>query len=158
MIIHHRAKPTIASLEATLADNIRDADDRQRRINECQVENTDCAVSMWSSGVQADLLNVKLELARNNWKHTFMVLHKDGKVANGRRVETCFGTRWVIDDKFYPCYGVEETPRRAANFKKAGFSWVSMELDAHAAQAFGSFIGCAVPAFAVPDDSNLIVA
>jgi hypothetical protein len=155
-IDHDTRKPALATLEDTLAKNAAIADERQKRINDCVVEDTDCALSMWASDASAAKLRVQLDLARNGWKAKFKVLFKDGKAVQGRKVETQFGTRWVIDGKFLPCYGAEETGRRASNFAKLGFSWVEMELDAHVAQSFGSYIGAPSFAFAVPDNKDLI--
>lgn len=155
-IEHDYRKPTLASLDATRAQNAANAAERQKRINDCVVEDTDCALSMWAGDVSAGKLRIQIALALHGWKSNFNVLHKDGKPVIGRKVDTKFGTRWLIDGKFLPSYGTEETGRKLANFNKLGFSWVEMHLDAHVAQTFGSYIGAPSFAFAAADDKNLI--
>ena len=157
-IEHDLRKPTLASLEASQAESNRIASERESRINACDVEASDCCLSMWASDSMLAKRQCQIDLARNGWKHDFMVLHKNGKPVSGKVIETKFGFRWLIDGKFYPTYGTQESPRKAANFAKAGFTWVQMTLDAHVAQSFGSYVGAPVSSFPAADDRNLIVA
>lgn len=157
MITHDMKKIDLATLEADFQRTMDEQDARQKRINSCEMENTDACLSMWAASSTEGKKRVQMDLARNGWKWTFKVLHKDGKPVVGRVVDTKFGTRWVIDGKFLPCYGTEETGRRASNFAKLGFSWVEMELDAHVGQTFGSYLGAPVHAFPVADNKDLIV-
>ena len=155
-ITHTYTKPTLATLVAEHDRNLKEQQDRQQRINDCLVEDTDCALSMWSAGVTESKNRCMMDLAKNGWKHTYNVLCKDGVPVKGRGVSTRFGYRWNIDGKWLPAYHPTDTGRRLSNFNKLGFTWVEMELDSHVAQQFGSYVGAPAFAFPKPDNQDII--
>jgi hypothetical protein len=166
-IEHDYKKPTLASLEADLARNLKEQADRQSRINSCEVENTDCALSMWAASSTEGKRRCQMDLARNGWKWTFSVLARlDGTVVHGK---TWYGKdkfsfkmveKWIIDGKWIPAYHGPDslTPRCAKNLEKRGFKWITMEVDAHVGESFGSFLGAPTFAFPQPDDQTLITS
>jgi len=93
MSMHHdTTKPSIASLEARLGMNTAEAVNRETRIANCEVESTDCALSSWANSSMNGLYRTQLELARNNWTHSFKVLYRNGvRVTNAKEVQVKFG-------------------------------------------------------------------
>lgn len=163
-IAHDMHKPSLADLTEHIARNTAAYEDRERRIADCQVEASDCSLSMWANDSTADKLRKQLELAQNDWKAKFQVLYQNGQRVNGRivtfqsRFHHGTDSKWLIDGKFYPKYATYEhlTPRRLANFKKLGFEWREELLPAHLCQSFGSYVGSPVHAYAMPDDRTVI--
>jgi len=159
---HIMSKPSVAELEARLASNAKQASAREDRINSCEVESTDCALSMWADSTHTGLLRSQLELAQNDWKRDFLVLYRNGVRVQGKEVLAKFGYksayRWVINGEWFPSYNrVEDmTPRKLKNFQGHGFSWVKESLPSHVAQHFGNFIGAPVHSFVTPDEKDII--
>lgn len=150
------SKPTVQVLEANMSRNVESASDRESRINNCYVEASDCALSMWANDSMNSLYRTQLELAKNDWKHDFMVLYHHGKRAIGKEVQTRFGSKWIISGEWFPSYSINDTGRKLKNFQAHGFSWVKESLDAHAQQFFGSYIGAPVSTGIAPDERDII--
>lgn len=134
-------KPTLAQVNAQIEANTRIALERETRINDCVVESTDCALSMWASDITAAKLRLQKELAEKNWMEERWVLHRNGVRVQGNRVETKFGPRWVISNEWFPVYYANDTPRRLKNFQKLGFTWVKENMPVHIVTLGGSFVG-----------------
>jgi hypothetical protein len=165
-IEHDTRKPTFASLEADLARNLAEQASRQDRINSCEVEASDCCLSMWAAGATEGKKRCQMDLARNGWKWTFSVLARlDGTVVHGKtwRGKDKFSfkmvEKWIIDGEWMPSYDGPGfiTPRCQKNLEKRGFKWITMEVDAHVAESFGSYVGAPVHAFPFPDDQTIFV-
>lgn len=160
-IEHDTRKPTLASLQADLDRTVKEQADREKRISDCVVESTDCALSMWAADSMNDKRRMQMRLAQRGWTWGFQVLcRKDERgitvPVKGRKVDTRFGMRWCIDGKWMPSYHAEDTPRRLKNLAKLGYFFQEIELDAHVAQSFGSYIGAPTHAFPMPDDRDII--
>jgi hypothetical protein len=157
---HTYHKPTLASLDAQLARNAQEASNREDRINACEVEATDCALSMWANGANAGKFNCQLELAKKDWKSDFMVLYRNGVRVKGKEVLVKFAYqssyRWCINGEWFPSYNVTAEGRKLKNFQKHGFSWVRETLPAHVEQSFGNYLGAPVHSFVRPDEKDII--
>lgn len=140
--------------------NTDEAVKREERIANCEVESTDCALSSWANSSMNGLYRTQLELARNNWTHTFKVLYRNGVRVSGKEVLVTFGYkssyRWNIGGEWFPSYYTSDTGRKLKNFLKHGFSWVDETLPAHAVQHFGNYLGAPVHAGIAPDERDII--
>jgi hypothetical protein len=157
---HDYTKPSIASLEARLGMNTKEACDRESRIANCEMEPSDGALSMWANSSMNGLYRTQLELARNGWMHDFHVLYRHGVRVTGKEMLVKFGYkssyRWCINGEWFPSYYVGDTGRKLKNFQKHGFSWVVEKIPAHAAQHFGNYIGAPVHTSVKPDERDII--
>jgi len=155
------AKPTVAQLTERIATRNAIHESREQRINDCQVEFSDCALSMWAGDIALSELNAQLELAKSDYKQTYNVLYRNGVRVEGKIVTFKSGysygyvTKWVIDGKFYPCYHSSDEGRKVSNFKKLGFSWVQEELVSHVELRVGGIGACASVCIR-PDEFNII--
>lgn len=155
-VTHDTRKPSLADLDVNLMAHVKVAEEREGRINSYEVEATDCAMSMWASDASLSKINCQRELALAGWKHEFHVLYRHGARVAGNSVATKFGWKWMIAGEWFPTYGVDETPRKAKNFKDKGFTWVKETIPAHVAQSFGTWVGAPIHVFVVPDERNII--
>lgn len=149
-------KPTLAQINARIESNIRTAQEREQRISDCMVESTDCALSMWASDAVAGELRLQKELAEKNWLEDRFVLHQNGVRVVGKQVNTKFGTRWVIDGKWFPVYHHTDEGRKLKNFLKLGFSWVKESLPVHVVAVHGNYLGAPVFHTTRTDEDNII--
>lgn len=151
------SKPTLDQINAQIEANTRAANERAQRINDCVVEDTDCSMSMWANDITASKLRLQKELAEKNWTEDRWVLHRNGVRVNGKRVETAYGPRWVINNEWFPVYYAHnETPRRQKNFLKHGFTWVKETLPVHIITTGGSFIGAPMFHVTRTDEKDII--
>ena len=92
------AKVTVEELKAQL-DRINEIRrDRAERIANCEVESTDCALSIMADREQADLINAQIEIIENggtSWFQEYATL--DGVLVDGRWVDTRYGYKLVCD-------------------------------------------------------------
>lgn len=152
-------KPTLASINAQIEANTRNAAERQQRINDCVVEDTDCALSMWASDVNAGKLRLQKELAEKNWMEDRFVLHRNGVRVKGKRVETKFGPKWIINNQWFQVYYPNDTPRRLKNFAAHGFSWVKENLPVHIISvSSGNYMGAPINHVTRTDEQDIISA
>lgn len=87
-----------AEVEATLARTRESIRSRAERIANCEVESTDCALSMMADRETVALCEKQLELLDGNceaWFSGYATL--DGEVVDARWVDTRYGSKLVVD-------------------------------------------------------------
>jgi hypothetical protein len=156
--VHNRTRPVLADLLAHKAANEKQYQDREARIAACEVEASDCWMSMWANDATRGKLTAQIKLAEQNYEVEFWVLCTlDGKMAKGREVMGTWGWRWNMEGKWMNSYHGPGymTPRQMANLEKKGYKWVKMKLTAHLVEHYGN-IGSPVHYSYAPDEVNVI--
>jgi hypothetical protein len=124
---HYRNIDQINADEARLNDEMKR---RAERVANCEVEDTDCAVSMWAADQNSRKLSMERELAENNGKAEFTGLFNlNGERVRAKRIDGKFGPCWMLldaNDKatgtFLPFHDHRHIGKRAAtNLRKNGY-------------------------------------
>jgi hypothetical protein len=146
---HYRTLDQINADEARLNDEVKR---RADKIANCEVENTDCALSMWAADQNARKLSLERELAENNGMAEFTGLFTpNGERVKAKRIDGKFGPCWMFLDannkatgKFLPFHDHRHISKRAAtNLRKKGYEVKAEWVKAGIASSCAA-VGCPV--------------
>lgn len=107
------------------------AEDRERRIRECLVEELDCFRSIEAERIHVDVLNAQEALNAADGQWTFLVVTDlAGRQVDAFEAQGQWGWRWCVEGQWMPQYGTRDTARRLANLADRGYRWTEVTLPA----------------------------
>ena len=107
---------------------------RWERVRNCEVEETDCGLSMKAEDHRLDVLEKMEALNAAGGKHAFLVLTDlQGVPVDAFEHQGQYGWRWCVEGKWMPQYGTRDTARRLANLASRGYKWTKIEFPAKVA-------------------------
>lgn len=91
----------VAKLNAELAESRKQEQDRETRISQCEVEWTDCFLSIAANQIGQDVTMAKLQILKDGGYHDFNALVDEaGNDSGATWCQTRFGGAWKLDGKF----------------------------------------------------------
>lgn len=93
----------LEQLQLELKQNAQIARDRETRISNCDVEWSDCFLSIAANQVSADVLRAKIQILKQGGTSSFpALLDSEGKVIErAKLISGRFGPVWLLDGVFY---------------------------------------------------------
>jgi len=116
-------------------------DNRNKRINECQTEESDCFLSIRAENHRLELLEKMEALNAASGLATFsMLTDLQGNPVDAFAASTKFGNRFCVEGQWMPHYGPNSTDRKLANLAAKGYKFTDVQLPAVVAtEAGGSY-------------------
>lgn len=91
----------VTKLTNELAAQHRQETEREARISQCEVEWTDCFLSIAANQATQKLINAKLQILKDRGVHEFIALvDQNGRDTGAKRVRTRFGGAWNLNGQF----------------------------------------------------------
>lgn len=101
--------------------------------------DTDGFLSQWASNISADLRDLQKELLRKGCRERFAgVTTLEGVLLQARRVQTQFGTKWVVDHPKHGAVWFDMYAARESTFTKKGLRPIWYEAPAWAVISDGN--------------------